>query len=105
MATFPKALFVAGCACAHVSVRDLVSLHARLIENGDITLADAFETMGSSLDPMAAALPLAVRQMVDLDLLTSPNRVRPHWSLGYRPPAPVSYPDLAFRLPMAASLP
>lgn len=27
------------------------------------------------------------------------NRIRPHSSLGYRPPAPVSYPDLAFRLP------
>ncbi|CAX26005.1 protein of unknown function associated with transposase of ISMdi3 [Methylorubrum extorquens DM4] len=32
------------------------------------------------------------------------NRVRPHSSLGYRPPAPVSFPDLAFRLPMAAAL-
>jgi putative transposase len=32
------------------------------------------------------------------------NRVRPHSSLGYRPPAPVSYPDLAFRLPMAATM-
>ena len=27
------------------------------------------------------------------------NRIRPHSSLGYQPPAPVSYPDLAFRLP------
>ena len=25
------------------------------------------------------------------------NRVRPHSSLGYRPPAPVSFPDLAYR--------
>ena len=32
------------------------------------------------------------------------NRVRPHSSLGYRPQAPVSYPDLAFRLPMAATM-
>lgn len=32
------------------------------------------------------------------------NRVRPHSSLGYRPPAPVSYPDLAFRLPRAAAM-
>ena len=32
------------------------------------------------------------------------NCVRPHSSLGYRPPAPVSYPDLAFRLPMAATM-
>ncbi|MCP1558710.1 UNVERIFIED_ORG: transposase InsO family protein [Methylobacterium sp. SuP10 SLI 274] len=32
------------------------------------------------------------------------NRVRPHSSLGYRPPTPVSFPDLAFRLPMAAAL-
>lgn len=32
------------------------------------------------------------------------NRVRPHSSLGYRPPAPVSFPDLAFRLPMADAL-
>ncbi|KNY20064.1 integrase [Methylobacterium sp. ARG-1] len=32
------------------------------------------------------------------------NRVRPHSSLGYRPPAPVSYPDLAFRLPMTATV-
>ncbi|TXN64011.1 transposase family protein, partial [Methylobacterium sp. WL18] len=32
------------------------------------------------------------------------NRVRPHSSLGYRPPAPVSYPDLAFPLPMAATM-
>ena|SRR5215210_6787791 len=28
------------------------------------------------------------------------NRVRPHSSLGYRPPAPVTFPDLAFRLSM-----
>jgi transposase InsO family protein len=32
------------------------------------------------------------------------NRVRPHSSLGYRPPAPVTFPDLAFRLPMAATM-
>ncbi|MFB0493047.1 transposase InsO family protein [Methylobacterium sp. OAE515] len=32
------------------------------------------------------------------------NRARPHSSLGYRPPAPVSDPDLAFRLPMAAAM-
>ncbi|MCP2082265.1 UNVERIFIED_ORG: transposase InsO family protein [Methylorubrum zatmanii] len=32
------------------------------------------------------------------------NRVRPHSSLGYRPPAPVSFPDLAFRLPMATNM-
>jgi transposase InsO family protein len=32
------------------------------------------------------------------------NRVRPHSSLGDLPPAPVSYPDLAFRLPMAAAM-
>jgi putative transposase len=32
------------------------------------------------------------------------NRVRPHSSLGYRLPAPVTYPDLAFRLPMAATM-
>jgi len=32
------------------------------------------------------------------------NRVRPHLSLGYRPPAPVSFPDLAFQLPMAAAI-
>ncbi|GEP08051.1 hypothetical protein MOX02_60890 [Methylobacterium oxalidis] len=31
------------------------------------------------------------------------NRVRPHSSLVYRPPAPVSFPDLAFRLLMAAT--
>ena len=35
---------------------------------------------------------------------TTYNRVRPHSSLGYRPPAPVGYPDLAFRLPMAATM-
>jgi hypothetical protein len=32
------------------------------------------------------------------------NRVRPHSSLGYRPPAPVTFTELAFRLPMAAAL-
>ncbi len=32
------------------------------------------------------------------------NRVRPHSSLGYRPPAPVTYPDLTFRLPMVAAM-
>lgn len=32
------------------------------------------------------------------------NRVRPHSSLGYRPPAPVTFPDLAFRLPRAATM-
>ncbi|CAO4164857.1 Integrase catalytic domain-containing protein [Methylorubrum extorquens] len=35
---------------------------------------------------------------------TTYNRVQPHSSLGYRPPAPVSFPDLAFRLPMAAAM-
>ena len=35
---------------------------------------------------------------------TTYNRVRPHSSLDYRPPAPVSYLDLAFRLPMAAAM-
>jgi len=32
------------------------------------------------------------------------NRVRPHSSLGDRPPAPVSVPDLAFRLSMAVTM-
>ncbi|OHV18156.1 transposase [Methylorubrum extorquens] len=32
------------------------------------------------------------------------NRVRPHSSLGYRPPAPISFPDLAYRLPMATTM-
>ena len=32
------------------------------------------------------------------------NRVRPHSSLGYRPPAPVTFPDLAFRLPMVHAM-
>ncbi|KQO98087.1 hypothetical protein ASF33_07185 [Methylobacterium sp. Leaf92] len=32
------------------------------------------------------------------------NRVQPHSSLGYRPLAPVTFTDLAFRLPMAAAL-
>ncbi|CAO4135552.1 hypothetical protein OFEAOIEE_LOCUS3297 [Methylorubrum extorquens] len=32
------------------------------------------------------------------------NRVRPHSALGYRPPAPVSFPDLAYRLPMATTM-
>jgi transposase InsO family protein len=32
------------------------------------------------------------------------NRVRPHSSLGYRPLAPVSFPDRAFRLPIAAAM-
>lgn len=32
------------------------------------------------------------------------NRVRPHPSLGDLPPAPVSYPDVAFRLPMARTM-
>ena len=32
------------------------------------------------------------------------NRVRPHAALGYRPSAPVSGPDLAFRLPMATAM-
>lgn len=35
---------------------------------------------------------------------TTYNRVRPHSSLDYRPPAPVSYPDLAFPLPMTAAM-
>jgi putative transposase len=37
-------------------------------------------------------------------LQTTYNRVRPHSSLGYQPPAPVTYPDLAFRLPIAATM-
>ncbi len=32
------------------------------------------------------------------------NRVRPHSALGYRPPAPVSFPDRAYRLPMATTM-
>ena len=32
------------------------------------------------------------------------NRVRPHSTLDYRPPAPVSFPSLAFRLPMATAM-
>lgn len=32
------------------------------------------------------------------------NRVRPHSLLGYPPPAPVTSPDLAFRLPMALAM-
>lgn len=32
------------------------------------------------------------------------NRVRPHSSLSYRPPTPVSFPDRAVRLPMAAAM-
>ena len=32
------------------------------------------------------------------------NRVRPHAALGYRPPAFVSFPDLAFRLLMATAM-
>ncbi|GEL44749.1 hypothetical protein MEX01_53400 [Methylorubrum extorquens] len=32
------------------------------------------------------------------------NRVRPHSSLGYRPPAPVSFQDLTYRLPMATTM-
>ena len=29
------------------------------------------------------------------------NRVRPHSSLGYQPPAPLTFPDTAYQLPMA----
>jgi transposase InsO family protein len=32
------------------------------------------------------------------------NRVRPHSSLGYRSLAPVTFPDLAYRLPMATTM-
>lgn len=32
------------------------------------------------------------------------NRVRPRSSLGYRPPAPVTFPDLAFWLSMATTM-
>ncbi|TXM94986.1 transposase [Methylobacterium sp. WL116] len=32
------------------------------------------------------------------------NRIRPHSSLGYRPPMPVTGPDVVFRLPMAATI-
>ena len=32
------------------------------------------------------------------------DRLRPHSSLGYRPPAPVTCPDRAFRRPMAAAI-
>jgi putative transposase len=36
---------------------------------------------------------------------TTYNCVRPHSSLDYRPPALVSFPDLAFRLPMTTAMP
>ena len=32
------------------------------------------------------------------------NRVRPHSSLGYRPPAPVTLLDVAYQLPMPATM-
>ena len=32
------------------------------------------------------------------------NRIRPHSSLSYRPPAPLTFPDLAFQLPMVATM-
>lgn len=32
------------------------------------------------------------------------NRVRPHSSLSYCPPAPVTFPNLAFRLPVVATM-
>ncbi|EHP91385.1 hypothetical protein MetexDRAFT_3729 [Methylorubrum extorquens DSM 13060] len=32
------------------------------------------------------------------------SHVRPHSSLGYRPTAPVTFPELAFRLPMTAAM-
>ena len=32
------------------------------------------------------------------------NRVRPHSSLGYRPPAPVTIPDVAHRLPRVITM-
>ena len=32
------------------------------------------------------------------------NCVRPHSSLSYRPPAPVTFPDLAYRLPMPLAM-
>ncbi|MET3694277.1 transposase InsO family protein [Methylobacterium goesingense] len=32
------------------------------------------------------------------------NRVRPHSSLGYRPPAPISFLNLAFRQSMVAAM-
>ena len=32
------------------------------------------------------------------------TRVRPHSSLGYRPPEPASYPDLALQLPLAGTM-
>ncbi|CAO4178536.1 Integrase catalytic domain-containing protein [Methylorubrum aminovorans] len=32
------------------------------------------------------------------------NRVRPHSSVGYRPPAPVTFPDLAYRRPIALAI-
>ena len=35
---------------------------------------------------------------------TSYNRVRPHSSLGYRPPAPVTLPDIAYQLTMPATM-
>ncbi len=35
---------------------------------------------------------------------TTYNRVRPHSSQGDLPPTPVSFPDLAFRLPLAAAM-
>jgi putative transposase len=51
-----------------------------------------------------ACLALKVAQVVIGLWQNTYNRIRPHSSLGYRPPTPVSYPDLAFRLPMAATM-
>ena len=44
-----------------------------------------------------------VQAVVDL-LQNTYNSDRPHSSLGYRPPAPVTILDIAFRLPIAATM-
>ncbi len=47
---------------------------------------------------------LKVAQAVIALWQTTYNRVRPRSSLGYRPARACSFPDLAFRLPLAAAM-
>ncbi len=55
-------------------------------------------------DTSRAVRPRPLEQAPEAWWQTSYNRVRPHSSLGYRPPAPVTFPDVAYQLPMAATM-
>jgi transposase len=92
-----------------VGVATVIRWAAHATMTGETRAQRQGRPTGSKLDVHEAFLLALTEEKDDMQIViglwqTTYNRLRPHSSLGYRPPAPVTYPDLAFRLPMAATM-